>query len=193
MADRLQPVLMEDVAIIFRNFEGKEGEYNTAGNRNFGVIIPDRETAEAMMHDGWNIKQMRQRDDDEEGEEPPFWLPVAISWKNKPPRCVMITSRGRTNLDEDTVELLDWVDIKTVDLIVNPYSWSVRDATGVKAYVKSLFVTIEEDPLDLKYGHLPQQGPGALPMPDEPLQLGDGGGEYVDATVVEDTPQLGRG
>lgn len=183
---RLQPVLMEGVQIIFRNFEGKESEYNAAGNRNFGVILPDPTVAKMMEADGWNIKQLKSRGDDEEDEEPPFWLPVAISWKNKPPRAVMISSGGRLNLDEETVGLLDWVDIKTVDIIVNPYSWAVRDATGVKAYVKSLFVVIEEDYLDQKYNHLPQQGPGALPMPDEPLQLGDGGGEYVDATVVED-------
>ena len=66
----------------------------------------------------------------------------------------MITSRGRTNLDEGQVETLDWVDILNVDLIVRPYEWTVNGKSGVKAYLQSIYVTIEEDPLEIKYGEL---------------------------------------
>ena len=49
------------------------------------------------------------------------------------------------------METLDWVDILNVDLIVRPYEWSVNGKTGVKAYLQSIYVTIEEDPLEIKY------------------------------------------
>lgn len=151
-------VLMEGVKIIFRNFEGKEGQYNRAGDRNFGVLL-DTDVAEAMANDGWNIKFLKPREEDaDEGEEPQAWLPVSVNFdKGRPPRVIMITSRGRTNLDEKSVELLDWADIQNVDLIVRPYTWEVNGKTGVKAYLQSLYVTVEEDELERKYAELDQQ------------------------------------
>lgn len=143
-------VLMEDVRIIFRNFAGKEGQYNREGDRNFGVLL-DVDVAERMAADGWNIKFLKPRDDEEIGQP---WLPVSVGYKVYPPTVVMITSRGRTKLSERELEILDWADIKMVDLMVRPYSWAVSGKQGVKAYLKSIFVTIDEDPLMLKYSDL---------------------------------------
>lgn len=147
-------VLMEGVHIIFRNFAGKEGQYNRAGDRNFAVLL-DQEVAIAMAEDDWNVKWLKPREEDEEGSEQAY-LPVSLSYKGRPPRVVLITSRGRTNLDEDQVELLDWANIINVDLIVNPYEWLVNGKSGIKAYCQSIYVTIEEDALEVKYGELEQ-------------------------------------
>lgn len=150
-------VLLEGVRIIFRNFAGKEGQYNREGDRNFGVIIPDQATAEQMLQDGWNIKYLKPREDDEEGEETP-WLQVSVSFdKGRPPQIMQITSRGRTALDASTVEALDWADITNVDLIVRPYHWDVSGRSGVKAYLQSMYVTIEEDELARKYAEMDAQ------------------------------------
>lgn len=146
-------VLMEGVRIIFRNFSGKEGQYNREGDRNFAVLL-DAKVAADMGEDGWNVKWLRPRNDEEEGEEPQAYLPISVNFKGRPPRIVLITSRGRTNLDESQVETLDWVDILNVDLIVRPYEWTVNGKSGVKAYLQSIYVTIEEDPLELKYSDL---------------------------------------
>ena len=149
-------VLMEGVRIIFRNFAGKEGQYNREGDRNFAVLLDDT-TAEAMTVDGWNVKWLKPREDDEE-ETQQAYLPVSVNFeKGRPPRVVMITSRGRTNLDGTDVELLDWADITNVDLIVRPYTWEVSGKTGVKAYLQSLYVTIEEDELERKYAEMDAQ------------------------------------
>lgn len=98
-------VLMEGVRIIFRNFAGKEGMYNREGDRNFAVLLDD-EVANAMAADNWNVKWLRPRDDEEE-QSPQAYLPVSVNFKGRPPRIVVITSRGRTNLDESQVEMLD--------------------------------------------------------------------------------------
>lgn len=142
-------VLMEGVTIIFRNFSGREGQYNREGDRNFAVLL-DEKVANAMGADGWNVKWLKPRNEEEQ-EAPQAYLPISVNFRGRPPRVVLITSRGRTHLEEDTVEMLDWADILNVDLIVRPYEWTVNGKTGIKAYLQSLYVTIQEDALELKY------------------------------------------
>lgn len=156
MAEEKNTVLMEGVRIIFRNFSGKEGQYNREGDRNFGVILPP-DVAEPMLTDGWNVKYLKPRDADEESEET-AWLSVSVNFdKGRPPKIMLITSRGRTVLDSDAVDMLDWADIVNVDLIVRPYTWEVSGRTGIKAYLQSMYVAIEEDELEQKYAELDTQ------------------------------------
>lgn len=152
MAEADNTVLMEGVKIIFRNFSGKEGQYNREGDRNFAVLL-DEAVATAMAEDNWNVKWLKPREDDEDDTRQAY-LPVSVNFKGRPPRIVLITSRGRTNLDESSVEMLDWADIVNVDLIVRPYEWTVNEKSGIKAYLQSIYVTIEEDALELKYSEL---------------------------------------
>lgn len=141
-------ITFEDAQIIFRNFSGKEGQYNREGDRNFAVIIPDEDTAQKMIEDGWNVKYLNPR---EEGDDPKPYIQVSVSYKNRPPRIVMITSVARTNVTESMVEVLDWTNIALADLIIRPYDWEVNGKRGKKAYLQSLFVTVEEDYLERKY------------------------------------------
>ncbi len=147
MAEQVKTFMVEDARLIFRNFVGKEGQYNREGDRNFSVILPD-DVAEQMLKDGWNVRYLAAR---EEGDTETPYIQVAVNFNNRPPRVVMMTSKSRTNLDEGSVEVLDWADIKMVDLIARGYEWNVNGKTGVKAYLQSLFVTIEEDALERKY------------------------------------------
>lgn len=146
----MNTVTIEGATLVFRNFSGKESMYNREGDRNFGVLL-DEETASAMAEDGWNVKALKSR---EEGEPDQPYISVSLSYKYRPPRVVLITSRGRTLIDEDMVETLDWAEIETADMVLRPYEWAVNGKTGVKAYLQSLYVTIVEDPLELKYADM---------------------------------------
>lgn len=150
MADRDNQVMIEDAQIAFRNFAGKEDKFSPPGTRTFAVFLDD-ETADVMEQDGWNVKRLNLRDDAEEGETPQAFIKIAVSYKGRPPKIAMITSGGRTMLDESTVEMLDWADITKVDLIFVPYEWEVNGNRGIKAYLKTMFVTIEEDELEKRY------------------------------------------
>jgi hypothetical protein len=150
-------VLMEGVRLVFRNFTGKEGQYNREGDRNFGVILPN-DVAEAMLADGWNVKYLKPREGEDEDEVETPWLPVKVGYgKGRPPKIMLVTDRGRTALDEDTVDTLDWADIVNVDLIVRPYNYDVGGRQGISAYVQSMYVTIEEDALERKYAEMDAQ------------------------------------
>lgn len=172
---RLQSVTLENVRILFRNFSGAEGRFNAKGKRNFNVLL-DHETAEAMERDGWNVKYLKSREED---EEPQPRLEVAVSFGGRPPRIVLITSRGKTPLDESTVQVLDYAEITNVDLIIRPYEWQVQDKTGIKAYLQSIFVTIREDELELKYADVPDSAMSAvIGEPDEIPEDDRFGGNY---------------
>jgi hypothetical protein len=147
MSDTAKTFMVEDAPIIFRNFAGKEGQYNREGDRNFAVILPE-DVAKQMLEDGWNVRYLEAR---EEGDSDTPYISVAVNFNNRPPRVVLLTSTTRTQLDENSVDVLDWADIKTADLIARGYDWSVNGKTGTKAYLQSLFVTIEEDALEQKY------------------------------------------
>lgn len=157
MASRVntQP-LFENCRIIFKNFKGEQSQYNRAGDRNFCVVIEDLDEAEAMKQDGWNVKYLPPMD---EGGQETAYLPVAVSFKYNPPTIVMYSSKGRTPLDEESIGVLDYMQFENVDLLVNPYNWEVNGKTGVKAYVKSMYVTVQEDVLAKKYASIDMSDP----------------------------------
>lgn len=138
---------LEDITIAFRNFAGKEDMYNRQGDRNFAILL-ESDVADAMLREGWNVKYLKARD---EGDEPQPYIQVAVSYKNRPPKVCMVTSKSMTYLDEDQVEMLDWVDIETADCTLNPYDWSVNGKAGTKAYLQTLYIKIEEDYLQAKW------------------------------------------
>ena len=160
---RVDNIVMEGARIIFRNFSGKEGKYNPPGKKSFCVIL-DNELAEKLKDDGWNIKYLRPRDDD---DGPTPYLPVTVAFEFNPPKIWLVNSKGRTLLDEGEENMLDWAEIENVDLIIRPYMWEVNDKSGIKAYLKSMFVKVVEDDLEKKYADVPEMGDAALE--DDPL------------------------
>lgn len=155
-----ETITIEGARIIFRNFEGREQTYNREGDRNFCVLL-DQDVAAGLYDDKWAIKVLKPREG-EEGEPEQPYLPVAVKFGQRPPKVVMISSRGRTDLHEQDVKMLDFVDIENVDLVIRPYDWEVSGKSGRKAYLKSIYVTIAEDDLDRKYADV--QEIGAAPV-----------------------------
>ena len=143
-------IKFENATIIFRNFKGKEGKFNREGDKNFCVLIEDPDIAGRLIEDGWNVKALRPREDDPD-DSPRYYLPVAVSYRNIPPKIFVVRGNKQILMNDNTVEELDYAMITNVDLAVRPYNYDVNGKTGVKAYVKTMYVTVEEDEFADKY------------------------------------------
>ena len=147
-------LVIEGARLIFKNFAGEESKYNRRGNRNFCVVL-EHDDAMNLMDAGWNIKELNSRED----EEPLYYLQTAVSFGNIPPKVVLISGRTKTILDETTIDTLDYAEIANVDLIIRPYHWEVNGKTGIKAYLKTMYVTVEVDEFAAKYEDMEEEIP----------------------------------
>jgi hypothetical protein len=170
---------IEGTHIVFKpNFAGEEEQYNREGDRYFNVAI-DPDHVEELRADGWNVKDWTGK---EEGDDTLYFIKVKVSFKFKPPRLVLITSRGRVPLDEETCDMLDWQEYEFIDVIISASHYTISGRSGISAYLKTGMFVVAEDELEKKYAHLPEVGMDpvlALPPGDEDI-IDVEGGEWVE-------------
>lgn len=133
---------IDDARIVYRNFSGAGSKFNREGDRNFAVVIPEQEMADALIAEGWNVKIKPPRDED---DTPFMYLPVKIKFNDRGPNCYLATGTRMNRLDEESICCLDDVDILSVDMDIRPYDWDVNGKVGRTAYLASIKVTQEVD------------------------------------------------
>lgn len=133
---------IDDAKVIFRNFSGAAGKYNREGDRNFAVVIPDDEIVNELTERGWNVTVKPPR---EEGEDPFRYLKVKLKFNEYGPAVYLRTNGAKNKLDEDTIGVLDNIDILSVSLDIRPYNWEVNGETGRSAYLQAMCVTQKVD------------------------------------------------
>lgn len=142
-------ISIENATIMYKNFSGKpDPKFNRNGKRHFTVAIDDFDAAKRFMEDGWNIKEVRNEDEEIIG----YRLQVTVQYSEYSAPTVLIKKRtGVEYLNEDTVGLVDNMDIRTADVVIRPYNWEVNGKTGVAAYLKAIYLTLDEDEFAHKY------------------------------------------
>lgn len=139
---------IDDAHIIYRNFSGAPSKFNREGDRNFAIIIPDQELADALIEEGWNVKIKPPRED---GDSPFMYLPVKIKFTDRGPKVYLLSGKARNVLTEETVGMLDDIDILSVDIDIRPYDWEVNGKTGRTAYLQAMHVTQRVDRFTERY------------------------------------------
>ena len=143
---------LEGFQITYKNFSGRETNYNREGNRNFSVILDDV-TADSMKADGWNV---RVKEYDDGSRRNTLAVAVRFDIDRFRPKVVMVTPKGEhyktTQLTEETVGILDSARVISADLILNPSPWrNAMGNSGVKAYLQTGYFVVEADEFEDKY------------------------------------------
>lgn len=139
---------IDDARIIYRNFRGEGGKFNREGDRNFAVVIPKQELADELRNRGWNVKIKPPKDE----EDSPFmYLPVKVKFNDRGPQVYLRTGDRVNRLDEETISILDDINIRSVDLDIHPYDWDVNGKSGRTAYLQSIEVIQEIDRFAARY------------------------------------------
>lgn len=133
---------IDDARIVYRNFSGTGSKFNREGDRNFAVVIPDQDVVDELVNRGWNVKIKPPRDED---DTPFMFLPVKIKFNERGPKVYLQSGDKMVELDEESIDCLDDVDILGVDLDIRPYDWEVNGKEGRTAYLQSIHVVQEVD------------------------------------------------
>ena len=139
---------IDDARIIYRNFSGAPSKFNREGDRNFAVIIPDQDMADALIKENWHVKIKPPRED---GDDPFMYLPVKVKFNDRGPAVYLVSGKARNNLNEETVGMLDDIDILSVDLDIRPFDWDVNGKQGRTAYLQAIHVTQRIDRFAERY------------------------------------------
>ena len=142
---------LNNANIIFRNFAGRGDKYNREGERNFAVVIPTEDIKDKLVNDvnrfdiGWNVKIKPPR---EEGDTPFMYLPVKVRYrynertkKVNGPDVYLRSGNAVNRLTEETVGMLDDIDIESVDLDIRPYDDEVNGRPFRSAQLNAIWVT----------------------------------------------------
>ncbi len=127
----------------WRNFEGRKGQYNRPGDRNFNLKITDAALADQLARDGWNIKELKKRDPD---EPTAFYLPVKVNFGVRPPHIVQCANKRKVVLNEGTVKTLDFAQIEDCYVALHGRVWEDNGQQRVTAYLTDMVVKLRDTP-----------------------------------------------
>ena len=147
-------ISIENTNFIFRtNFSG-DPERDTFGSdaRRANIIIPDPDMAMDVRNEGFNVKETKPRDDEEEFI-PTYFVAIGVNYdSNWPPKIYLVSGDAEpVLLDEESVNSLDMCRVRNVDVVLNPYE---NTRTGRKSlYVRTMYVVqdIDDDPFASRY------------------------------------------
>lgn len=147
-------VVIENGTIWYKNFAGvrRPGSYDTAGDRNFTLIVQDPNIAQAMIDMGYNMKYVVPEVASGTIVGPYWKLKVHVRFAAYPKNYFMYSNGVRTRLTEETIGQLDSARLTNVDLAVGLGQVNTNGASATRtAYLNRIDATMAFDYLGQKY------------------------------------------
>ena len=156
-------IAVDDTRFIFQtNFAGDPAKDRFADSRRkANLLIPDPEQAKDLIKAGFKVRETRPRPDDDPNDFiPEYFVTVLLKYRNRMNQPVKYTPKvylvsGNQEpvlLDEDSVECIDNMRIKNVNVILNPYEYDPVN-NGLSLYVRTMYVEqdLDDDPYAARY------------------------------------------
>lgn len=123
-------------------------------DRTFDVVLDDEDFAEHLADLGWPVKIKNPKNPD---HEPYKYLSCKVKFNADSPKVrydpdiIVVDGRSKTKMTAQNVGLLDHERIKKIDLALTLYPWKNANDSGLSVYVRSMYVTLDADPLAAEY------------------------------------------
>lgn len=144
------------VPFIKTNFQGdpeRGGKFHSTARQAY-IMIPDQELALRMRADGFNIKETRPQDE-EDDFTPDYYVAVKLNFNKPYPEApavhvILVTPEGaRVELDEESINLIDELfDSKSIRSVTALCNMSFRNEGNNVLYIQEMTVeqSMENDP-----------------------------------------------
>lgn len=155
-------IKLENTRFIFTtNFSGDPSRDSFGDDRRkCNIIIPTEEQAKDISDAGYKVKRTKpRRGEDPEDFKPEWYIETQVKYrkrngelvKYKPKVCLVPgNNQPAIPLDEDTIGQLDYIRVKNVNAVLNPWE---KDDGSLGAYVRTLYVEqdMDDDPFAARY------------------------------------------
>lgn len=150
--NKSKEIVIRDAQVMYMKLSNTPDAFGKT-DRKFDVVL-DEDLAESLTNDGWPVKIKNPKNPD---YAPYKYMTCKMKFRDDSPNVrydphvEVIDGRTKTRMTAQTVGLLDSERIEKIDLVLSQYHWNNVNGSGISAYVRSMYVTLDSDPLAAEY------------------------------------------
>lgn len=173
MPKKNEKLIIRNAEIDYLNFEGRATDYNSAGCRNFCLILDDLDLVNKMIEDHWNMRPYKPSLNESTGEYEKYYTQINVAYGSEfypDPQIIYVSAGGRKQEDIFEADLNseitpDKLYFERVDLTIrlNRSTNKRTKEPQTKGYLMRMYAWIEEDELKKEYDNLLYGDDGIAP------------------------------
>lgn len=144
---------IEDTRFIFEtNFSGDPSRDRfRSTQRRANVIINNPDLAQELIDEGFNVRETRPREGEEDGFVPTYFVAIKAKYDSKwPPKIYLVSGESEpVLLDAETVGQIDQISVENVCVQLN----TRYGENGNSLYIRTMYVEqgVGNDPFAARY------------------------------------------